>query len=400
MNNITSPNSIHPCTSCQLCAAVCPKGAITIRTNEEGFYRPVLDESLCIDCGLCTKVCYKYKPITPTPPSDYPNIEVWAAACKDEQVLKETTSGGVADVFARELIKQGYYCCGVTYDSDANRAVNQIAVNEAETLAFRGSKYIQSYTFPAFKKLISEYAGKKIAVFGTPCHIFAIDQYLKFRKKREQAILIDFYCHGCPSLNLWKKYVKENLPDNGTLSNVRFRSKHRGWGQFCIEAQTSKGKYVSPTVNDSFYTLFFSDHVLNESCHTCELRSTLQYTDIRIGDFWGKIYDLNKKGVSIVTPVTEVGKSLFKDVKDRLITNRHRQTDVIPYQSWGKTYTPNAPLRKRLLTELADENIPLKNTIKHYRESLTGKQRLKLGIKNIILRLPSPIISLIKKIYH
>ena len=398
--NITSPHNIHPCTSCQLCAAVCPKGAITIKTDKEGFYRPVLDESLCIDCGLCAKVCYKYKSITPTLPSDYPNIEVWAAACKNEQVLTETTSGGVADVLARELIRQGYCCCGVTYNPDENRAESQIATTQTETIAFRGSKYIQSYTFPAFKKLIDEYTGKKIAVFGTPCHIFAIDQYLKLRKKREYAILIDFYCHGCPSLNLWKKYVKENFPNNSKLSNVQFRSKHRGWGRYCIEANTPKGKYISPAVNDAFYTLFFSDHVLNESCHTCELRSTLKYTDIRIGDFWGKLYDFNKKGVSIVTPVTEAGKSLFRDIKGHLTINRHRQTDVIPYQSWGKTYTPNPRLRERLLTELADENISLKNTIRYYRKNLTGKQKLKLGIKNIILRLPSPVISLIKRIYH
>ena len=397
--NITDLNNIHPCTSCQLCAAICPKEAIDIKLNDEGFYRPILNNKLCIDCGLCVKVCYKYNTINKTPKSEFSKIEVWAASVKNDYILSETTSGGVADILAKELINQGYICCGVIYNYEKNIAENEIAQSLEETTKFRGSKYIQSYTYPCFKKLITKYSKQKFAVFGTPCHIFAINQLLTLKKRRDQAILIDFYCHGCPSLNLWKKYIKEKSKTTAELSNIKFRSKHRGWGNFCIEIQSKESKYISPITNDPFYTLFFSDYILNESCNTCVLRSTLQYSDIRVGDFWGK-YDFNKKGVSIVTPITPSGKLVFNLIKDQLSIHKHEQDDVIPYQSWGKIYSPDEQLRKELLSNLANENIPLRNIIKQYYNHLSLKKKIKIAIKNAILHLPFPIAAFIKKIYH
>lgn len=59
MNIHNVAEAVHNCTSCQMCGAVCPKNAITIELDDEGFYRPKVNEN-CIDCGLCVKVCYKF----------------------------------------------------------------------------------------------------------------------------------------------------------------------------------------------------------------------------------------------------------------------------------------------------------------------------------------------------
>lgn len=400
--NILSTGSLHPCTSCQMCAVVCPKDAITIELDELGFYRPVLHKDRCIDCGVCTKVCYKYKQIAVTSEASFPNIDVWAAKSKEAEILAETTSGGVADILVDKLISLGYICCGVIYDYKENIARNKIAVNRKETLEFRGSKYIQSYTFSAFKELVLNYPDQKIAIFGTPCHIFAIDQYLTFKKKRKNALLIDFYCHGCPTINLWKKYVKENFASYSTdLCDIKFRSKRYGWGVYCIEA-TGKGgyKFSSRLVNNDFYTLFFSDHVLNESCHMCELRHSLEYTDIRIGDFWGKQYDLDRKGVSIISPMTLHGKEIFELVKEKMEVTRHQQCDVVPFQSWKKIYKPNRELRKQLLYELSDDKYSLRHSINLYYHKMSIKKRIIMFLKNYLLYLPIPVYSVIKKMYH
>ena len=141
--NITDSNNLHTCTSCQMCATVCPKGAIDIQLDRDGFYRPILNSELCINCSLCTKVCYKYSSVNKTDESDFPALEVWAATAKNENILSDTTSGGVADILAQELIRQGYICCGVVYNYDENRAENRIAQTREETFGFRGSKYIQ-----------------------------------------------------------------------------------------------------------------------------------------------------------------------------------------------------------------------------------------------------------------
>lgn len=43
-----------------MCASVCTRKAISMHLDEEGFYRPSVDEALCNHCGLCTMACYKF----------------------------------------------------------------------------------------------------------------------------------------------------------------------------------------------------------------------------------------------------------------------------------------------------------------------------------------------------
>ncbi len=45
------------CCGCTACYAICPKGAISMLEDEEGFEYPHIDESKCIKCFLCIKVC-------------------------------------------------------------------------------------------------------------------------------------------------------------------------------------------------------------------------------------------------------------------------------------------------------------------------------------------------------
>ena len=45
------------CCGCTACYAICPKSAITMLPDEEGFDYPVIDEKRCVRCGMCLKVC-------------------------------------------------------------------------------------------------------------------------------------------------------------------------------------------------------------------------------------------------------------------------------------------------------------------------------------------------------
>ena len=45
------------CTGCTACFSVCPKCAIEMAADKEGFLYPVIDESLCVACRMCVSVC-------------------------------------------------------------------------------------------------------------------------------------------------------------------------------------------------------------------------------------------------------------------------------------------------------------------------------------------------------
>lgn len=45
------------CCGCTACYAICPKSAISMEEDEEGFEYPHIREDKCIRCYRCIKVC-------------------------------------------------------------------------------------------------------------------------------------------------------------------------------------------------------------------------------------------------------------------------------------------------------------------------------------------------------
>ena len=45
------------CCGCTACYAICPKNAISMIEDEEGFLYPRINKNKCISCYQCFKVC-------------------------------------------------------------------------------------------------------------------------------------------------------------------------------------------------------------------------------------------------------------------------------------------------------------------------------------------------------
>lgn len=50
-------NKKEECCGCTACYATCPEEAISMVEDEEGFEYPFIDQSRCIRCYQCIKVC-------------------------------------------------------------------------------------------------------------------------------------------------------------------------------------------------------------------------------------------------------------------------------------------------------------------------------------------------------
>ena len=68
------------CCGCEACKVACPKKAINIIEDENGFKYPRIDSSKCIGCNACYRVC----PIKNISKSSMP-IVAYVATNKNEK---------------------------------------------------------------------------------------------------------------------------------------------------------------------------------------------------------------------------------------------------------------------------------------------------------------------------
>lgn len=396
-NILTQSLEDRDCTGCSMCEVVCPTKAINIELIKEGFYEPSVNHNLCINCSLCKKICYKYdENILNDNEQQY---FCYSAINKDDSELKTSTSGGVSIELMKECINAGYKVVGVAYDYEQDIAVTKVASEIYELEQFKGSKYFQSYTVSAFEEVINDKSSQHYAIFGTPCQIYALAKYFEIKKNRDKFLLVDIFCHGCPSINLWNKYLqskKEELKID-KFDKIEFRSKAYGWHEYAITFIKDNKRYNSKRLNDPFYEIFFDKNIFSKACYSCKLRSTLRYTDIRIGDFWGYQYAKDSKGVSAVIACTQYGKEFLENIKEKFEINEHKLLDVIRGQSYGKIHKFNEERYGETL-KLMTSDSDMKKIINIYRLNYSVNKRLKIKLKNTIKLLPRKLYLNLKYI--
>ena len=332
-NNISK---VHDCYGCGVCATACSRKIINLILDSDGFYVPhISDVSKCTNCGICTEVCaYLHDNLS----LQNPEIHPYAAWSKDHLVRRKCSSGGVGFEIGKYLLGQGYKVCGVRYDAGKNRAEHYIATSVEELIPSVGSKYIQSYTVDGFKAINRR---AKYLVTGTPCQIDSFRRYIQKFRCEDNFVLLDFFCHGVPSMLIWKKYTEWAEKRVGKITYASWRNKWTGWHdswvmgidgerhgekinwhdsydmlirerKSCIESRMSQG--------DMFYALFLGNLCLGKQCYThCKYKYDKSSADIRIGDMWGDTYKDNEDGVSCAIAFTNLGKTVLTNLNCEII---------------------------------------------------------------------------------
>ena len=316
MNNLNRINLSNEalCCGCMACAAACPQGAISKSENERGFIVPFIDDSKCINCGLCLKVCDFKKEH-----DEQSNIDkAFSLVINDKIVLKNSTSGGAFTALSDIVLDERGSIVGSVMESDFT-VHHVITSDQALRDAMRGSKYVQSSTqgiWKQVKELLSK--GDKVLFTGTPCQCAALTSFLG--KDYDNLIIMDFLCHGVPNNKMFKEHMQYLNEYYKTPSvGFSFRNKTYGWDSYNNNNNTlSNGKTKIKWINQIYYNFFVSNLSLRSSCHQCPYRSLHRPSDITVADFWGIekfTGHKDREGVSLVLAHSEKGLALVEKVK-------------------------------------------------------------------------------------
>lgn len=304
---------MHLCTGCTACAAVCPKGCITMTADADGFQYPVIDETACVGCGLCEKACPVLADVRP---GHLPTA--YAACALDTEMRLESSSGGVFTELARHILAQKGAVFGAVYDQSF-RVVHACAEDEAALAQMRGAKYAQSDLTGVFADVKARLdAGQQVLFSGTPCQVGGLLSFL--RKPYENLTTVDFVCHSVPSPMAWAEYLKTL----GDVRSVNLRAKDRGWSRYgyCHRIGTADGTRLIPNGESLHMKLFVGGYTTRPSCADCRFKGYARRSDLTIGDFWG-VWDSHPdmdddRGTSVVLVQSEQGRKLWEAISPRL----------------------------------------------------------------------------------
>lgn len=317
------------CTGCGLCQRVCPKGAITLVPNEEGFFYPKINLKKCIDCNVCRMKC----PILHKENLGQKSLQK-TYACKNKNDLerKKASSGGIFASLAEAVIARGGIVYGAQMDQK-NHVVHKRVDSIKELDLLKGSKYSQSIIGHCYEEVKQDLKSNKEVLFvGVPCQIAALKSYLGTQNS-DKLITVSLVCHGVLNDQIFHKYLKSM---NGKVEHFQFRDKRGGWEVSSVGYDLNRRHHVVPFQVDPLMWIYLNNILLRESCYRCHWKKN-SISDITLGDYWGvENYHpdfLDSLGISAVIVNTPKGKEIFEMIK--------RNIEVIPSQyDWIRQGNP------------------------------------------------------------
>lgn len=301
------------CCGCGNCSLVCSKKAVTLQLDNEGFLMPIVDDSKCVKCGKCFLFC----PVLNQKEELKTNfgIQAYYGIAKDKKTLATTTSGGVATLLSKEIIKLGGVVYGCSYinsfqDVEIRRAT---AIDELDK--FKGSKYVQANKGDIFHSIKNDLEnGIQTLFIGLPCEIAALKVFLK--RKYDNLYTVDLVCHGPTSTYALRDYVKrysKERPDLITEFSMRYKNNDK-WTPYYIYLKYNNGKIHKEIFWGSDFGFVFG-RFGRKSCYQCSFKAENKYSDITLGDAWGADKDIiknNNTGISAIIINTVRGVELLK----------------------------------------------------------------------------------------
>ena len=301
------------CTGCGVCSYSCPKNAIKMLENDEGFLYPKINKKLCIECDVCNLVC----PVM-IRKSENSNNKCFAVQLSDSKILKKCASGGAFWGIANTVIQKNGTVFGV---EDCCGKLNYLKVNTINALEkLTGSKYYQcTLTADDYQEIKEASKIGLTLVSGTPCMVSAIKNMREINL--ENLITFEILCQGVPSKTVIQKFYHEKeKQSNKKIKKHYFRSKDKYIGRnYLNRYDYDNGEIEYLVGEDDPLSLSFQRQIfLRESCYRCKYSNEERVADFTAGDLWNydlKIIDI-RKGCSVLLCNSQKSLKLLYDSND------------------------------------------------------------------------------------
>lgn len=307
------------CTGCAACKDVCPKQCITMQPDDLDALHPVVDESICINCGLCEKTCPNNRELSYKLPH-----KVLAAWSNDNEVRRTSASGGIACELYHYWIKNGGVATGVVFDRDEGCHFILLE-NESDIKAVQNSKYTFSDTAGIYKVVKQKLqAGISVLFIGVPCQVAGLYGFLK--KEYDNLTTVDIICHGMPPATYLEQHIKSIEDKKKEYTHqLFFRDPKYYTYTYTFTLKNIKGKefYNKKVLTRDNYQLGYHRALIyRENCYSCNYARKERISDLTIGDFSGlgrfAPFEYDKHNVSCILENTDKGSALLKKLNGAL----------------------------------------------------------------------------------
>ena len=323
--------SFEQCTGCMACYNACQHDVIQVIADEEGFMRPFLLATECLNCGNCVKACPIIKPILP---ERFCEPQVFACTHANKHARMQASSGGIFSALAKIMMQRQGVVFGAAFTD--KHLVEHIGVEREEDLhVLKKSKYVQSNVGKCLSVAKEHLENGRCVLFsGLPCQIAGLYSYLG--NDYDKLYTVDLLCKGAPSPGVFSTFI--NSIEERYKSAVQaysFRDKKYGSERATSVVTFSNGKkLVLPLTQTSFGSGFSTELFLRPSCYHCQYRNINRMGDITLGDFWGigrdfAFYDLKSEGISLVMLNSMKGKALFDVIGSSLLLEKRNIQEAI-----------------------------------------------------------------------
>lgn len=305
------------CSACGVCVACCPKQCIHMKRKGINL-EPEIDIDQCLNCGICTKICsvnqicnYNEKtPITEYLLGEYQ--EILCVQSQNEDILKETTSGGFVSETVKLLLDSGEYSNAfLVKDKVTDPIAYTLNITKAsDVISCSRSKYLTVSHEQGASYILNNPENKVIFV-GCGCAIQSLLNLMTERNlNRDNYLLIGLFCDKTMNYGVVDYFSQHSALNGRKLNDLYFRTKIASGWPGNLRLICDDGTYENLPKEERGDV---KDYFMPERCLYC-LDKLNRNSDISVGDNYIK---KNKSidGVNSIIIRTNKGIKIWKDVQ-------------------------------------------------------------------------------------